>query len=109
MIYRELKRVWSNGYPTYSFMTKFKEKFPELSKIDSEELKVRFSELNMDFYCEKETRVNGFIRLTLPFAMACIFLMFMTLPITFMITGRWSFPVGEGSKTHNWFKALKIA
>lgn len=35
-------------------MPKFREVFPELSKIDSEELCDRFIELNMDFYVDNQ-------------------------------------------------------
>ena len=108
MVYRKLERVWSNNNVNYRFLHDFKNKFPELSKLDSEELCDRFSDLNMDFYYEKKTEVNNLVRLTLPFAIILVLLMFILLPITFMITGKWGFPITEKNKIYNWFKILKL-
>lgn len=105
-MYRKLKRTWSNGYA--NSIPNFKKVFPELSKIDSEELCDRFIELDMDFYCEEKTPVSFWMRLTLPFAIVLFLLMLIITPITFLITGKWSYSLGEKNRILNWFRALGL-
>lgn len=105
-MYRKLKRTWSYGYANY--IPKFKEVFPELSKIDNEELCDRFIELKMDFYYEEKTPVNFWMRLTFPFALVTMVLMFLGLPVNFLITGRWGYSLGKNNRVLNWFRALRF-
>ena len=72
-MYRKLERTWSHNDANY--IPNFKKVFPELSKIDSEDLCDRFIELNIEFYYEKTTPVPFWIRLTLPFALLTMLLM----------------------------------
>lgn len=106
-MYQKLKRTWSNGYSTY--MPEFKKVFPELSRVDSEELCDRFIELDLDFYTTERIPVVGWVRLTLPFALVFLLLMFLGLPFNFIFTGCWGYSL---KKTHlsiyNWFKHLGI-
>lgn len=106
MIYRKLKRTWSNGYANH--IPNLKKVFPELSKIDSEELCDRFIELNIDFYYEEKAPVNFWMRLTLPFALVTMLLMFFASPVNFMITGQWGYSLGEENHLLNWFRALRL-
>ena len=106
MIYRKLKRTWSNGYANH--MPNFKKVFPELSKIDSEELRDRFIKLNMKFYYEEKNAVSFWLRLTLPFALITLVLMFLGLPINFLVTGNWGCSLNKKNYILNWFKALKL-
>ncbi len=105
-MYRKLKRTWSNGYANY--IPNFKKVFPELSKIDSEELCNRFIELNIKFYCEETKPVNFWMRLTLPFAILTMLLMIVIMPFTFLITGKWGYSLGEKNRLLNWFRALRL-
>lgn len=106
MVYRKLKRTWSHGYANH--IPRFKEVFPELLKINSEELCDRFIDLNMEFYCEEEKPVNVLVRLTLLFAIIMFLLMIISLPLVFIITGKWGYPLGEKNYIYNWFKSLKL-
>lgn len=106
MVYRKLNRTWSNGYANY--IPNFKKTFPELSKIDNEELCDRLIELKMDFYYEEKAPVNFWMRLTLPFAIIMMFLMILSLPITFLITGEWGYSLGKKNRLLNWFRALRL-
>ena len=106
MIYRKLKRTWSNGYANY--IPRFQETFPELSKISSEEMADRLQSLNMDFYYVEKTPVNPLIRLTIPFALLLFVLMFISLPFLFIITGQWGYSLGKKNRVHNWFKSLRL-
>lgn len=105
-MYKELKRTWSNGDANH--VSNFLDVFPELSKIDSEELCERFKELKMEFYYEEKTPVNFWIRLTLPIALLIMVLMFFALPIVFLITGSWRYSLGKKNVLLNWFKSLRL-
>ena len=98
MMYRKLKRTWSNGYANY--MPRFKKVFPELSKLSSEEMVDRLIELRMDFYYEEKEPVSFWIRLTLPFALLTMLLMIVGLPLTFLITGKWGYSLGKIGRAH---------
>jgi len=106
MIYRKLKRTWSNGYANY--MPRFKKIFPELSKLSNEEMANRFIELKMDFYYEEKEPVNIWIRLTLPFALLTMLIMIIGLPITFLITGNWGYNLNDKNRLLNWFRSLRL-
>lgn len=106
MLYRKLKRVWSHN--DLNYIPKFRDVFPELRKVDSEELADRFIDLGLDFYTEKETPVKPWIRITLPFALIFMLLMFIVVPFKFMVTGKWSYSLGEKNYIYNWFKSLKL-
>lgn len=105
-MYRKLKITWSNGYANY--IPRFKETFPELNKLDSEELCDRFQELNIEFYYEKLTPVKPWVRTTLPFAVLLMILMLIATPINFIFTGEWGYRLGEKNRILNWFKALRL-
>ena len=64
MIFRKLKRVWSHNGMNY--IPKFRETFPELNKLTSEEFCDRWKSLGIDFYTEERSDVKGWIRLTFP-------------------------------------------
>lgn len=106
-MYRKLKRTWSHN--DLNYIPNFKKLFPELSKVKSEELADRFAELNLDFYYEEQTPVNFWTRLTLPFAIILIVLMFFGLPIAFLLTGKWSYPLKEKNRILNWFRSLRLS
>ena len=106
MIYRKLKRTWSYGYINY--MPGFTEAFPELISVNSQELADRFIKLGLNFYTEKVTTPPRWMRLTLPFALITMFIMLVGLPITFLISGTWSYPLGKNNRVLNWFKSLGL-
>lgn len=105
-MYRKLKRVWSHNDMNY--IPKFRETFPELNKVTTEELCERWITLGIDFYTEEKTEVKAWVRLTLPFAIILLLLMTIFRPINFMIRGRWPYPLTEKSRIFNWFKSLKL-
>lgn len=105
-MYRKLKRTWSNGYANY--MEDFKRVFPELAKIDSEDLCDRLIALKMDFYYEKPTPVSFWIRLTMPFALLTMFILFVGLPVYFLVTGEWGYSLDKNNRVLNWLKSLRL-
>ena len=105
-MYRKLKRVWSNNNANY--IPKFREIFPELNKVSSEEMCDRWIELGVDFYTDEKTPVKTWVRFTLPFAIILMLLMFIGLPFAFLITGKWSYPLGKKNRILNWFKSLRL-
>lgn len=104
-MYRKLKRTWRNGYID---IPKFKTIFPELSRLDDDELEKRFEDLNMTFFYEEKKPVHFLIRLTLPFAIVVMLLMLIVSPITFLINGRWGYSLGKSNVIFNWFRSLKL-
>lgn len=104
MMFRKLKRVWSHNDMNY--IKGFKEKFPELDKISREELCDRWASLGIDLYTQKKQKTNSLIRLTLPFALVLIIIMFFGLPFAFLLRGEWNY--GKPGFVYNWLKSLKI-
>ncbi|MFZ4705483.1 MAG: hypothetical protein ACOYMF_05690 [Bacteroidales bacterium] len=102
MMYRKLKRVWSHGYGNY--IPNFDKVFPELRKLSPEEMCDRFIELDLDFYKEELTPVSVWLRLTMPFAVITMLLMIIGLPFTFLITGNWSYNLGDKNRILNWLR-----
>jgi len=106
MIYQKLKRVWSHNDIRY--IPKFEETFPELKHLSKEELCERFKKLEIDFYSENSEKRNSIIRITLPFAILLYVLMFMSLPIVYMIKGQWGYGFNKNNIIYNWFKQLGL-
>ena len=106
MVFKKLKRVWSHNDWTY--IPKFSETFPELNKVSYEEMCERWKSLRINFYSEEKTEIRGWVRFTLPFALILFILMFISLPLLFMITGKWTYPNGEKNLILNWFRALRL-
>lgn len=105
-MYRKLKRTWSNGYANN--VSNFKGVFPELSHLNSEEMCNRFTRLKADFYYEDLAPVSFWTRLTLPFALISLIIMFIGLPINFLINGEWGYSLKTSNKVLNWFKSLRL-
>lgn len=105
-IYRKLKRVWSHNDMEY--IPRFRETFPELNQVSSEELCNRWCDLGIEFYTQEKKPVPVWIRFTLPFALIMILLMFLSLPVVFLITGKWGYGFNEKNWVYNWFKMLKL-
>lgn len=106
-MHRKLKRTWSHNDANY--IPRFKELFPELSKVDSEKLADRFIELGLDFYTEEKTPVSFITRFTLPFALITMTLMFIFIPVNFLITGNWGYSISKSNPVLlNWFRSLRL-
>lgn len=106
-MYRKLKRTWSHN--DLDYIPKFKELFPELRKVDSEVLADRFIDLGLDFYTGVETPIKLVTRLTMPFAILVMILMFVFIPIKFIITGNWRYSIDKSNpRLLNWFRSLKL-
>mgnify|MGYP001605759719 CR=1 FL=1 len=106
MIYRKLKRTHTYGYANY--IPRFKKVFPELSKVDSEEMADRFIKLRLHFYTEEKTPVPLWLRFTMPFALIVMIFMFLGVPINFLFTGQWGYSLGKKNRLINWFRALRL-
>lgn len=105
-MYRKLKRTWSHN--DLNYIPNFKKVFPELSKIDSEEMADRFIELGLDFYTEEKTPVPLWLRFTMPFAFLVMLLMFVGFPINYLCTGQWGYSLGKSNRLMNWFRAVRL-
>lgn len=105
-MFRELRRTWKGGWASY--IPRFKETFPELNNVGTEEMCNRFRELDLEFYCEKVTPVKFWVRFTMPFGLLLIILMLVGMPLCFLITGSWRYPLGDKNVILNWFRSLKL-
>lgn len=105
-MYRKLKRTWSHNDANY--IPKFREVFPELNKVSSEEMCDRWIELGVDFFTDEKTPVKAWMRFTLPFAITLMILMLIGIPFVFLITGKWTYPLGEKNRILNWFRSLRL-
>ena len=104
MLYRKLNRVWSHSW--MNPIPGFFETFPELKYLSSEELADRFANLGIDFYTNDEDSVTPLIRLTLPIAFVVILIMFLFLPVNFILSGRWGYNFSKKNVIRNWFEML---
>lgn len=98
--------MWSHNNAHY--IPKFRNVFPELNKVSSEDMCNRWIELGVDFYTDEKTPVNAWMRLTLPFAIALMIIMLIGIPLCFLITGKWTYPLGEKNRILNWFRSLRL-
>lgn len=105
-MFQKIKRVYSRG--DLNYLPKFRENFPELNMVDREDLAERFMDMGVDFYTEEETKVPFIVRLTMPFAFLTMLLMFIFIPINYLIKGRWGYSLGKTNKLYNWFKSVKL-
>ena len=105
-MYRKLKRTYSFGNMNY--IRNLYESFPELKKVDEDEMVRRFRKMKMEFYYEEITPVKWWIRLTLPFALVTMLFMFIFIPIVFLVTGKWTYELNKKNRVYNWFKSLKL-
>lgn len=106
MKYRKLKRVWSHSHANY--IPNFDKVFPELKHLYRDEMCDRFRELNLDFFTEELKPVPFWLRLTMPFAILTAVLMIISLPILFLMTGKWSYSLGDENRALNWMRALRL-
>lgn len=106
MVFRKIKRVWSHNNMNY--IPKFRETFPELNKVSSEEMCDRWISLGIDFYTEEKSVARPFIRITLPLAFLFFIIMLCSLPIKFMFTGIWGYDLTDKSIVYNWFRELRL-
>ena len=103
-MFTELKRVYSYGQMNY--VPNFRETFPELKHISSEDLAERFRTLGIEFYTSERRPVPPLIRLTMPFALITFVIMVLFMPLHYFITGKWKYSLKSNSKLMNWFDAV---
>ena len=97
---KRLKRV-----NEYFVACKLKNIMPQLKNVDVEVIEDYLERTNCIFYEEKSKPTPKWLRFTLPFALILFILMFLFLPINFIITGRWGY---NRNGALNWFKSLNI-
>ena len=105
-MYRKLKRVWSHN--DMNFIPRFYDTFPELRNVSTEDLCDRWINLGLDYYTQKPEPVQPWIRLTLPFAIILMILMFIMIPVVFLFTGNWGYNISKNPRIYNWFKSLRL-
>ena len=84
---------------------KLKELIPELKGVYSEHIESYLRGSGLEFYETEKAKAPLLIRLTLPFAFIVFVAMLALLPISYIITGKWSYDV---IWVKNWFKMLGL-
>ena len=107
-MYRKIKRTWSHNEANYEFRRVFREAFPELQKLDGEELCDRLQSMGLEYYTQKTVPVKWWVRLTLPFGILVFASMLLFIPINFMLTGSFNYNLGKKNFIFNWFRALHL-
>ena len=104
--------VRTNSHGRLGHLNGFQSKFPELNNVSIETLAERFDDLKLDFYTVVQVPTNKYIRWTLPLAVIVALVMFISVPLNFMMYGNWFYTLGSkslfGKRTYNWFKSLKL-
>ena len=82
---------------------KLKEAFPELKQILLEDIEQRLRYSGMILVKRERVSVPFWVRLTLPFALIAIIILYVSLPIKYMLNGKWGY---NKDWLYNWFKSL---
>jgi len=97
---------WKLNKCNYFFTAiELKKRIKELDKIDAYYIADCLKGSNLEFYQETKEKVPFGVRLTIIPAILVIILLWIFLPINFIITGRWSY---EFKWMENWFRMLKL-
>jgi len=86
----------------------FKAAFPELSKLELEEVQDRLRELKLEYFARQRIATNPWVRLTLPLGLLVVLLLLISLPIKFMITGAWEYNLKKNLPLYNWLEYLGL-
>jgi len=87
---------WNTAY-------ELKKCIPKLKNEDTNDLVDDLRGSNLSFVMIESVKKPFWVRLSLPFGIIVFLLLFITLPIKFMITGSWSY---KWMWLQNWFSAL---
>jgi hypothetical protein len=58
---------------------------------------------DLTVYKSEKVSTAWYVRFTLPFALVFLCILFLSLPVKYMVTGKWEY---EFKWIHNWFTAL---
>lgn len=76
---------------------------PELNNAYTDDVVDNLRGSNLSFVMIESVKKSFWIRLSLPFGILTFLVLFITLPIKFMITGSWNY---KWMWLQNWFSAL---
>jgi len=96
--YWKLKKV-----DYYWAAIELKDRLPELKNADTEMIADNLRGSKLNFYSRSEKKTPFWIRVTLPFAVICLLLLFLFMPINYFITGEWGY---ELEFFANWMRKL---
>jgi hypothetical protein len=107
-MFQKIKRVHEFDISFISYNSRFQKEFPELNKVSNEKIAERWRKLGVDFYTMESVKTRTWIRFTLPFALILFLMMYIFIPVYFIINGRWAYNLKNNSTIINWFRELKI-
>lgn len=82
-----------------------KYKIPELRNVELDYIKHYLLQLRIEVYKSDLKTIPWYMRLTMPFALLMIVLLFIFSPFHFLITGRWSYDI---LWLQNWLSSLRF-
>lgn len=87
----------------YFVAIELKRVIPQLKNVDIDVLTDNLRSSDLECYNTTKTKVGLLLRLTMPFALLTGMLLFIFMPINFMLTGSWGY---KSRKLNNWFRSL---
>jgi hypothetical protein len=78
-------------------------RMPELNYVNSDIIVDRLRGSGITFYEQESVPSPLWLRLTLPFGLIAMLVLFLLLPVNYMICGRWGY---KWEWLINWFRAL---
>lgn len=99
-----MSRFWEIKTKDYYWTAiELKKRLPELSKSDVDDIASHLRGSGLTIVHEKNVPRPVWARLSLPFAIVFLLLLFVTMPIKFMFTGTWGY---KWQWLTNWFRSL---
>ena len=80
-----------------------KKRIPELSKVDAEYITSRLRGSNMEFYKRETVKTPFYSRLTLIPALVLMLVLFIFMPVNYIISGKWGY---KWIWLKNWLNSL---
>ena len=90
---------------TYFAAIELKRVIPELKNVNIDSLDDHLRGSDLEFYYREKKSVPLLVRLTLPVAIVLWILLFVTMPLKFIITGKWGYNIVWFM---NWYNALGL-
>lgn len=77
--------------------------FPELRNSYTETIEGYLKTSNLEWYYKEKVKSPIWIRLTLPLAFVAMIVLFVLMPINYIVTGHWGY---KYEPLTNWFRSL---
>lgn len=89
----------------YFTALELKKVIPQLKSCDVETIEDHLRDLDMEFYQTEKIKSPIWIRLTLPLAFIIMIVLYILMPINYIITGHWGY---KYESLTNWLRSLGL-